>query len=54
MEKKTIKENEGKPKHRMYCGKNGFRCLVDHLGEICPDIKYCEACNYEQTNAQKD
>lgn len=37
-----------KVKHRRYCAKSNMRCLVDHLGEACPDITDCKACHAER------
>lgn len=42
--------NKEKPKlkHKMYCAKSNMRCLVDHLGETCPDVTDCEACKEDK------
>lgn len=32
------------PQHRMYCGKSGMVCAVNHGPDGCPDVRDCEAC----------
>lgn len=40
-------EQPDEVKHRMYCLKSNMKCLVYHVGGVCPDETECEGCKAE-------